>query len=301
MNVPKESLDPAALAALGLSLALLAWEIWKFAREGGRARVRLVRGIFDDDMLLASKIPANEEQLLGQVGRFSYEVAIIEITNPGRTPMTVEQVSLDYGPYSWKPWKKGRKTASFYPVRFNASMKETRTRIDGLDSATCIFDASHALQRLLRKHGSKKLRVRAEVRVAGRRPRRSSRRSAWVYKPGDRPWVFGRSTFDLSREIYRLLAWRARDKHGVNPLLSDFAMSAAELVESGKTPTMEELRELIPDVQGDLGRQVRTVVYDLAEELASPAGGLLDDSGFAADARRMARSGAVKKARAKSD
>lgn len=277
--------DGLAIAALTVSLLLAVWEVMKFRREGAWVRVTLKPGLYDGSMLrtMNMRVPEDSE-LYGEKGmRFDLEVGIIEVENRGRTPVTVRGVTLEFERQRW-PRRKTSQSYGFPFIEFQDAETKSRVRIDAFDSVTFIIDACHALPAI--KARKAEVAIKAVADVAGRKPVRSSRRTAWRFAEKDRPWLFEIGTFDLARQVYRSLAWRVRSDMSGTLMLPDFAMKVAEQVEAGSVPTQKELEKLVRGEDGD-HINLRLATFDLARELLSPDGGILDGSGIAR--RRLAR------------
>lgn len=285
--------DSIAIAALTVSLMLAAWETIKFKREGAWVRVTLRPGTYDGTSLrtMTYRVPEDSPKFGDPGARFDIEVAVVEVENRGRTPVTVRSVTLEFGRRSWRrPWRPVRQSLGFKPLPFEGAEEKTRVRIEAFDSATFIFDACHALPVI--KKRSARARVRAAADVAGGKAVLSPRAKAWKFDAEDRPWLFDIGTFDLARQIYRFLAWRVRGETGHELMLPDFAMKVAALVESGQMPTRTELKELVRGDQDD-NFSLRMATFDLAPALADPLGGLLDGTGI--NDQRLARAVAKKR------
>jgi hypothetical protein len=277
--------DKLAGAAIALSLAVIIWEIIKFRREGAWVRVTLRPGLYDRNSLRTTGTRMSEESpVLARRGmRFDVEVAVIEVENRGRTPVTVRNVSLDLG--RTRRWHTGRRTVSFRLIEFEGSQEKTRVRIDAFDSATFIFDACQAISVAVEENPAG-VTIRASADIAGRRAVRSPRRRAWRFAKADRPWLYEIETFDLARQVYRFLIARCRGDHLAELRLPDFAMKVAEQVEAGSVPERDQLEALIRG-DADDAFALRMATWALAEELAEPHGGQLDGSGITS--RRLAR------------
>lgn len=281
--------DSLAIVALTVSSGLALWEVIKFRREGAWIRVTLSPGLYDDKMLRTMNMRVPEEsELYGEKGlRFDIEVAIVEVENRGRTAVTIRGVSLEFQRQRW-PRRRKRQSVGFPFIEFKDSSTSDRVRIEAFDSATFIIDACQALPAITGRGATAD--VRALVDIAGRKPARSPRRSAWHFEEGERPWLFDIGTFDLSRQIYRFLAWRVRADVGSKLALPDFAMKVAALVEGGTTPNRDELEEVVRGAADDYF-PLRMATFELAAALQDSSGGLLDGTGIGR--RRLARGAQV--------
>jgi hypothetical protein len=279
-----------ALAALVVSLAVAAWNVIQFRREGVRVKVKIQPGLFDRNSLVTVDTycgDRNPDKLSPRPrGRFDVEVAVIRVENRGRTPVTVRGPALDLGRVTW--WKPGRHVMTFRPLKFGGHRVKPKTRLEPYDDATFLVDMSHALW-AIGKDLDGDLALRASVGVAGGRTKRSSFRRRWRLPAGSSSLWPG-ETFDLAREVYRFLAWRARGDDTATLMLPEIAMRIAEHVEGGGEATAQQLDELVKrTLEGvNNARPFAAALwgYDLAAEFARP-GGRFD--GSSAHQRRYAR------------
>lgn len=273
-----------------VSLAVAAWNIIQFRREGARVRVEIKPGLFDRNSLVTVDTYSRDRSP-GRPSphpreRFDVEVAVIRVENRGRTPVTVRGPALDLGRVRW--WKPGRHLMTFGFLKFDGHEVKARSRLEPYDDATFLVDMSHALWSI-GKDVEGGLTVRASVEVAGMRTKRSSFRRRWRLLAGSGSLWAG-ETFDLAREVYRFLAWRARGDDAATLMLPEIAMRIAEHVEGGGDATAPQLGELVRStldaVNGAEPFPVAVWGYELAAEFARP-GGRFD--GSSARQRRYAR------------
>ena len=88
------AMDTAQIA-LVLSSALAVWELAKYLLEGGRVRVRLRPGRLEEYALSEAKTWQSLEKSTEGQGGWPVEVAILDVDNLGRTPVTISNPSLD--------------------------------------------------------------------------------------------------------------------------------------------------------------------------------------------------------------
>ena len=197
-----------AYVALAVSLAVAGWQVLQYVLEGGRVRVRMQPGLLTDYILYTSSTWRDVHDKSKGEGGWPVEVAVINIENLGRTPVTISQVSLDLG--RPRRWKRARHTISPRPIKGPQATLKGTARLEPFDSQTFIFDIWGCLtpSRGLDKKKTPKfpLRVRAACHVAGkRRMRRSPWRTGWPVQPGQR--VFVPELVEIGLMTYRAL-WR---------------------------------------------------------------------------------------------
>ncbi|MEU4554016.1 hypothetical protein [Micromonospora violae] len=275
------SKEDVGVLGFALTLAVAAWNLWKFRQEGGRVHVVMKPGIFDGTSVatmesLSHKLTPYNFQ--ANALRFNVEVMLIEIENRGRTSVTIRDVGLDLGRVHW--WSLGRQTVSPPFIKFNDCEIERKVRLEPFDTVSFLINANDALW-AIRNRSAGKLTIRAAARVAGRRPSRSAWRKRWRFGEGAPPRLWLDEPFDLTREIYRYL-YRSASDGGPRAMLSlpRLSMTIAEWVESGRAASMEEIDRLIEHCS--INEPLTTFLWShhLASELADPKGGPFDSSFF---------------------
>jgi hypothetical protein len=235
-----------AQIALVLSSALAVWELARYLLEGGRIRVRLRPGGLEEYGLSEAKTWQSLEKSTEGQGGWPVEVAILDVENLGRTPVTISNPSLDLARRRWQR----RKRRSVGPMLLKAphAVTQQRVRLEPFDSARFVFDIWQVLAPgRLSSTPDRPLRVRGQVRVAGKRwLRRSPWRQGWPVKPGQL-W------FMSSGEEIGLAAYRAmwRQTHGDlmgRAACVPFALAVRErFPTSGPGPTKDELLTLMDE------------------------------------------------------
>lgn len=184
--------------------------------------------------------------MLGPRGRYNIELSEVVIENVGRTAVTVSEFSLDFGRTRW--WRWHRHTLAGFPVAYDDLATTTRSlRLEPFDERTVLFDIWQLVNAARKRRPGKTLRVRASVRVAGKRRRsRSLWRQSWSI-PVDRQSLLPDNTPTFFEVIYRV-AWRhLRSDSGPDVYASTVAMSVEPLFDDGKRPTEEMLRDTIEE------------------------------------------------------
>lgn len=273
------SSEELAVAALGVSVLALVvsafvalWNIVQFIREGARVRVTINPGLYDTDSLItvgkysAEKHPHGRS--IKRPSRFYIEVAVIKVENRGRTPVTLQNVCLDLGRHTLL--KPGRRTMTCGYLEFDGYVTEKRIRLEPYDSHSFIIDMSHAFE-VIRSHAwNNKARLRASVDVGGKGAVRSPLLRRWRLAT-NRTSLWTEDTFDLAREVYKLLAWRARGNSIATLMLPEISMSIAEHAESGGEVSADAIRGVIDRKLSHLGTNdslvfAGTWAFDLAAE-----------------------------------
>ena len=157
-----------AQIALVLSSALAVWELAKYLLEGGRIRVRLRPGGLEEHGLSEAKTWQLLEKSTEGQGGWPVEVAILDVENLGRTPVTISNPSLDLARRRWQR----RKRRSVGPMLLKAphAVTQQRVRLEPFDSARFVFDIWQVLPPgRLSSTPDRPLRMRGQVRVAGKR------------------------------------------------------------------------------------------------------------------------------------
>jgi hypothetical protein len=244
-----------AMLALVLSSGLAVWEFTKWALEGARVRVTLQAGHLHDYQLQQAATWASLGRMVEAqgTGGWPIEVAVIDVENAGRMAVTVSEVSFDLGRTRSQRFGFGRHTIGLHLLDAPGATTESTVRIEPMDRARFVIEARPALPAVRESQGRKGPsapigRVRASVRVAGRRRRqRSGWRRSWKTPVGSMSHAPGRVEIQLG--AYRAL-WphcrkgRAIDDHTEIHLIP-FALAIAKAFpEGGPAPTAEQLEEL---------------------------------------------------------
>lgn len=228
--------------------------------------VRFVPGIVTETGTLLRRTPGTHSKpgagIFDQVAdRPWIEVAVITVTNYGRTPVSVSDVALDFGRQPW--WKFWwRYTVSGHPAELHGGVGEASSyRLEPHDKLTAIYDFWGLVPNEpdLR---SKTLKVRGSVLPARRWSWR--KRSPWRHRVKVAPaqeaiWTDGpdHPLLETYRAVWRATAFTNPHRIyatwiGVSSLLTDF--------ERGQPPDflnpnleLPSLEDVANELQPDLG------------------------------------------------
>lgn len=244
-----------AMVALILSVGLSIWEFAKWALEGARVRVTMEAGHLHDHVLQQASSWASLKRVVDaqNEGGWPVEVAVIDVENAGRMAVTISDVSFDLGRTRSRRFGLGRHTIGLRLLDAPGATTESSVRIEPLDRARFVIEAWPVLPavrdlRLQNGLGAPIGRVRASVRVAGRkRRRRSPWRKAWNSPVGAVSHMPGRVDSELA--AYRVL-WahvhggRAMDEHTEMHVIP-FALAIGKAFpDEGPAPTADQLEEV---------------------------------------------------------
>lgn len=169
-----------------ISVILAVWAFAQWRLTGARIWVRMHPGLLGEYTLQHST--ADWKNLADSANEgWHREVAVIEVENPGRTPVTVSAVGLDFGRV--KRWRLWRHTIvpAYLSYSGNDVTTELKVRLEPFDRAVWIVDPWGQLQPVSTRAGihHRPVRVRATARVAGVRGRvRSPWRKSWKVEVG---------------------------------------------------------------------------------------------------------------------
>jgi hypothetical protein len=163
--------------------------------NGARLKVQLVFCFRSDYSMTVSCTGARRKISLEQIRKNHYidlgiEYANVRVTNIGRTPVSVENISFDYGRIKW--FRRWRQTV--VPMQFidpnDASAERydaSPQRLDPGDNITVSFHLWPALgdPDLFKHRRFRRLVVRGSAQAVGRRATRSRRRDAWRMRKGE--------------------------------------------------------------------------------------------------------------------
>ncbi|MFG3703108.1 hypothetical protein ACGF5C_35405, partial [Micromonospora sp. NPDC047620] len=194
-----------SIASACITLSGIIWQLALFKLSGARLRVQLVFEFTDGAMVTSvvgtkRKPRASFSEALNRdlPDRFGIECVRVRVTNVGRSPVSVENISLDLGRTQW--WRRYRTTMT--PSRFKneiyedlrpAELTTTPIRLEVGAVASMVFHLWPALNAHLDElQGKKRLKVRGTAQAAGRRPTLSSRRVSWRFRQGENTWFTDR-------------------------------------------------------------------------------------------------------------
>lgn len=232
-------------AALGLSIALAAWEIYKFTLEWGRVRVRMHCGKLERHMLGTSTRSWDSLAARNKDGWY-LEVAVVDVENPGKTAVTISEVSLDLGRQYL--FRSGRRSVSPQHLEGPGATTEGTVRLEPFDRAQFLFDFWQIVQPVTggKDEISLPVSLRASVRVAGRRRRRRSPwRKRWRVQPGQ--YSFMTSTLEPDMAAYQSVTrWGRNEPEDSGPHPVFVALDIRkDFPTTGPAPTKEEIEELL--------------------------------------------------------
>jgi len=258
--------------ALAISVAVALWQFVKYLLEGGRVRVRMHAGLLSDHLLRQStRSWTTLVQRASKLGGWYAEVAVIEVENPGRTAVTISDVSLDLGRLQW--FKLGRRTVSPRHLKAPGATTEATVRLEPFDRAIFVFDVWQVLQQADPEAEPirRPLKLRASVRIAGRRGRRRSPwRRGWIVKPGQVSFMF--DEVEIGMAAYQAM-WRQLGNASDLSTMSIVSVALAvrkRFPRTGSAPTADQLEELLEEhshtEKGPVGAGL--VAYYVARDLA---------------------------------
>ncbi len=235
-----------AQLALVVSLAVAFWELLKYVLEGGRVRVRMTPGLLDDYKLQTASTWKNLGKAAAERGGWHVEVAVIDVENLGRTPVTVSGVSLDLGPSKrWQPWQ--RWSIGPRPLEGHEAVTARAYRLEPFDTVRYLYEVWPVLAPSLGEGPARPLRVRASLRVAGkRRPRRSPWRRGWRVRQGQVSLLS--APLEVGMAAYRAMWRHVQEDSGGRISCIPVALEVRKRFPlDGPAPTREQLEDVLRD------------------------------------------------------
>lgn len=260
---PPPGPDPLALAAFIVSICSasvtllgLVWQLTLYRLQGARLKVEIAFCYLTDlGMTITLRGPGHRRAPTFAKLRerhnglyYGIEYGLVRVTNIGRTPVSVENISFDLGRTKW--WRLWRNT--IIPATFQDPDSDVETKFDSrvpqrIEAGANVTAAYHLWPALAgsqnRAHrGNRKLVVRGSATAVGRSATRSSRRLAWRFPPGTTSWFTDMRPPPPELRVYRRL-WldRGGDHVGGIPLL--FHREITELLAGGAS--VEDLKEFL--------------------------------------------------------
>lgn len=242
-----------SIASAVVALTGVVWQLALYRLSGARLQVRLRPGALTPVGHLVRgresgwKVPTpGAESVVGDEPWV--DVAIIQVTNIGRTAVSVSEVGLDFGCHPWwKPWARHVVTGRGIPVHEGVEGDIFRLEVG---ASISIIVEPWGLFRAA-DHPAEELRVRASALPAGRRRRRSPRRRQWTIEPEQTSiWPF--SAVDQDVELFQAL-FREVANQDPGQVYQSWIRLHALITErqDDEYPTIDELRSLLEPLLTD--------------------------------------------------
>lgn len=180
------------------------------------------------------------------------EYAKVRVTNIGRTPVSVENISFDLGHIRWfRRWRHTVVPMQFIDPNDQPSKNRDRLSPRRLDPGDNITECFHLWPTLggpdLFKHRKfRRLVVRGSAQAVGRRASRSPRRDAWRFRKGDLSAFSDIAVPPPEVRVYRTL-WH--HSYGTDQRPVVFHRQIIKLLRDGKTD--EEIRVYLDEQNTD--------------------------------------------------
>ncbi|SEF92682.1 hypothetical protein SAMN04489712_102533 [Thermomonospora echinospora] len=178
-----------SLISTSITATGVAWQLVLYRLSGARLQVRLIPAAIDIHETVVSGPDKGWSDLpLRGLQKWKVDVSKIQVTNIGRTAVSVSAMSLDIkGVY---PFRRGRFTISGLPVPVRGGNKDEVIRLEAGATANMYFDfwplIEEAKKRQADNGKSGAIYIRGSVLPAGRRACRSSWRKRWKILPEQR-------------------------------------------------------------------------------------------------------------------
>lgn len=246
-----------AIASAVFSGTALFWSIRLHFLLGPRLVVRLTPGVLTE---VGHLIRGPEKGWRGGETRWSVEavgnrpwmeVALIRVTNFGRTAVSVSDLALDFGTIPrWKPW--ARYTIAGTPVQVHEGAATAMAhRLDTGQSVTVICDLWELIAAARKDRSDVTLRVRGSALPAGRRTRRirSSRSRRWKIRPADDSlWPHGPNHEQLL--LFRAV-WRSVVYENPKAVYNAWIGVAALTLARNQRPSVQEFADVLRPYLGE--------------------------------------------------
>lgn len=190
-----------SVATAAFALGALSFQVVRYWLDGARLQVRLIPAMLDSLGTLArgpdpgwETSPDHKEfAVVNGLGGWYVDLALVQVTNIGRTAVPVTDLALDFGrPFQW-PWSQGRprplrqarRTMTGAPVVvFDASTDDV-VRLEPGESVLRFFDLC-PMTMAMREARPAVMTIRASaVRAGRRRPTLSKWRWRWRMRAGE--------------------------------------------------------------------------------------------------------------------
>ena len=242
---PAELALTVAITSACISLAGLAWNLTLYRLSGARLNVRLIPAILTAEGHLMRgadkgwREPVPEP--LATLNRdYFVDLAIIKVTNVGRTPVSVSDITLDFGRSGRRPgW---RHTVGGTPIPIHeCSVVKGDVRLEAGSSVSVAIDDQPLIDYAL-SHSSKWNRsIRATATAAGRRPTRSAWLWRWSQSDDTRRYFPAESTPERKAFVE---VFRAVYPHDVTKVYTAWISTTALLLRDANADAMGIANEL---------------------------------------------------------
>lgn len=243
--------DPLALIALIVSICsatvtvlALVWQLALYKLEGARLKVEIAFCYLADyGMTLTLRGPGRKAPTFAELRDrhpglyYGIEYGLVRVTNIGRTPVSVENVSFDVG--RTHRFKLGRSTVIPTPfidsdTKVKAFDSSRPHRLEPGDNLTAAYHLWPALAGSggRPRRSRKPLVVRGSATAVGRRTIRSARRTAWRFPAGATSYFRDHNPPPPDLRVYRRL-WVARDSDHVGGLPLLFHREIVKRLQAG--------------------------------------------------------------------
>lgn len=207
---PAEVAIVVSVASASVSLGGLIWNLVLYRLSGARLNVRLIPAILTaqghlmrgPDKGWRKSIP--EEFSDGPARELFVDLAIIKVTNVGRSPVSVSDINLDFGRSGLRPWWRHTLGGTPIPVH-ECSAVNGDVRLEAGATISVAFDSRPLIEYGLSQTSKGKRSIRATATAAGRRPTRSAWRRRWTHRNLSKRYYPAESTpeRDAFVEVFR--------------------------------------------------------------------------------------------------
>lgn len=183
MTTPEAALRVAMVSA-GISLGSLLGNFILFWLSGARLKVQFIPAVFTHQGSLAQGPERGWENRvddsIGSIIQSEYyvDLAIIKVTNIGRTPVSVSRISLDFGRSGLLRY--GRRTVAGKPVPVHDCHDVTEdVRLEPGEGVSVAMESQSIIDHEVARGDGRLRSVRGSATAAGRRPTLSSWSRRW--------------------------------------------------------------------------------------------------------------------------
>jgi hypothetical protein len=185
-----------------------------------------------------------------KIGPWVIELAQVQVTNIGRTPVSVSDIGIDAGRSKW--WRRGRFSLRGFPVLLLQGIKDEVVNLKPGDTVWVYFDLWQLVESGRKRKIGRTLTIRGTAWPAGRRTRRSPWRLRWRIAAAQttlRPDAKRAPEAEL-QAFHALWHWlRSVDKDKEH-FLSPWWHAIQPMLVAGKSA--EEIAESMHEVWGDV-------------------------------------------------